>query len=296
MSFNLAQQQHAPVTALTIAGLDPSGGAGIIADIGVFHAFGYSAAAALTSITFQNDEEMSGADHLSPATIRAQVLAVAGRSKVACTKTGMLPTRAIVCEVARLFRKTNLPAPVVDPVAHSTSGHALIEDDALTALLQELLPLARLVTPNIPEAERITGLHIRDLAGMREAAAAIRARGARAVLIKGGHLGAQAFGLPESGKRPTGVRPLARIEFTPTPEGQAPAAPGEAIDLLENEGEVTVFRGEWINGPGLRGTGCMLSAAIASCLGRGMTMEASVSRAKKFVTEAIRAKAAQQRK
>jgi hydroxymethylpyrimidine/phosphomethylpyrimidine kinase len=251
-------------TALTIAGLDPSGGAGVIVDVGAFTAFGCSPAAAITSITFQNDKEIIGAEHLSVETIRGQVMAIVNQSTVACAKTGMLATREIVREVARLFRETNLPSPVVDPVIRSTSGYALIEDDAFEDFLEELLPLARLLTPNILEAERITGQPINDVEGMRIAADAIRERGARAVLIKGGHLENQ----KADGSRQT-------------------AGPAEAIDVLDNEGRVTVFRGEWIAGTNLRGTGCMLSAAIAACLGRGMALEESVSQSKSFVAKAI---------
>ena len=180
---------NATPLALTIAGLDPSGGAGVIADLRAFTAFGCSPAAAITSITFQNDEEVFGAEHLSAQTIRGQVMAIADEYRVECAKTGMLPTREVVREVARLFRETSLPAPVVDPVIRSTSGYALMEEDALAELLAGLLPLARLVTANTTEAEQITGLRINDVEEMRAAAKAIRELGARAVLIKGGHLG-----------------------------------------------------------------------------------------------------------
>jgi hydroxymethylpyrimidine/phosphomethylpyrimidine kinase len=278
-------------TALTIAGLDPSGGAGVIADIRAFTAFGCSAAAAITSITFQNDREIFGADHLSVETIRGQVMAIVDRSIVAGVKTGMLPTREIVREVVRLFRETGLPAPVVDPVICSTSGFALIEEDALEVLLNELLPVACVVTPNIPEAEQITGLRIKDLEGMRAAADVMRARGARAVLIKGGHLGPQASCLPESQGKTAGVELTTKGGPGAAPARRMRAVPGEAIDLLDNEGHVTVFRGEWIAGANLRGTGCLLSAAIAACLGKGQTLEESVSQARRFVADAIKAKA-----
>jgi len=277
-------------TALSIAGLDPSGGAGVIADIRAFTAFGCFPVAAITSVTFQNDRELFGAEHLSAETIRGQVMAILNCNAVACAKTGMLPTRGIVREVACLFRETSLPAPVVDPVICSTSGYALIEEDALEELLKELFPLARLVTPNIPEAERITGLRIQDVEGMRMAAGAIRARGARAVLIKGGHLGAQASCLPDVPDRQAGVEPTTNAESSDAQARRMRAVPGEAIDLLDNDGDVTVLRGEWIAGANLRGTGCILSAAIAACLGKGLALEESVKQAKHFVAEAIRAR------
>ncbi|MDQ2856180.1 MAG: bifunctional hydroxymethylpyrimidine kinase/phosphomethylpyrimidine kinase [Acidobacteriota bacterium] len=261
----MASPKATAPTALTIAGLDPSGGAGVIADVRTFTAFGCSPAAAITSITFQNDKELLGAEHLSAETIRGQIMAIASGSTVACSKTGMLATREIVREVARLFRETDLPAPVVDPVIHSTSGYPLIEDDAFEDLLEELLPLARLLTPNIPEAERMTGRRINNVEGMHTAAKAIRERGARAVLIKGGHLWDQ----EADGSRQT-------------------PSHAEAIDVLDNDGNVTVLRGEWIEGANLRGTGCMLSAAIAACLGKGMALEESVSQAKTFVARAVK--------
>src|SRR6266480_5961725 len=136
-----AMPQHINATplALTIAGLDPTGGAGVIADLRAFTAFGCSPAAAITSITFQNDKGVLGAEHLSAETIRRQVKAIADEYRVACAKTGMLPTREVVRDVARLFRETSLPAPVVDPVIRSTSGYALMQGDALAELLKELL-------------------------------------------------------------------------------------------------------------------------------------------------------------
>jgi hydroxymethylpyrimidine kinase/phosphomethylpyrimidine kinase len=249
--------------ALTIAGLDPSGGAGVIADIRTFVALECFATAAITSVTFQNMTAVFGAEHLSAETVRAQVLPLLEDYDIACAKTGMLPTAEIVVEVARLFRETDLPAPVVDPVIRSTSGHQLLGEDAVKALIEELIPLARLITPNIPEAERITGLSITDEEGMRRAAKVIREMGARAVLIKGGHLRER-----EAGGR--------RQEA------------GEAIDVLEDQGEVTVFRGEWIAGGGMRGSGCVLSASIAACLAQGMGLEGSIGEAKRFVGEEIR--------
>jgi hydroxymethylpyrimidine kinase/phosphomethylpyrimidine kinase len=177
----------------------------------------------------------------------------------------MLPTRSVVIEVARLFRETELPRPVVDPVIMSSSGHRLMEEDAVRELVNELMPLAILVTPNIPEAETLTGISISSEADMRRAAAAIRELGARAVLVKGGHLGQQMA---------EGRRQKAETE--------------EAIDVLDNEGEVTVFHEQRISGPGLHGSGCILSAAIAAGLGKGMPLEDSVGAAKSFVSEAIR--------
>ena len=195
--------------ALTIAGFDPSGGAGVLADVRTFAAFGLQGAAAITSVTFQNPSQVFGVSHQSPEVVRAQVEPLLADFTIVCAKTGMLPTREVVHEVAHLFRETDLPRPVVDPVILSSSGQRLMDEDALAVLVAEIFPLARLVTPNIPEAEKLTGIKITSEADMRSAAAAIRDLGARAVLIKGGHLEAQASCLPSSQKE-AGGPPVSR--------------------------------------------------------------------------------------
>jgi hydroxymethylpyrimidine kinase/phosphomethylpyrimidine kinase len=241
---------------LTIAGLDPSGGAGIVADIKTIAAFGCFPAAAITSITFQNAQRVFGAEHQSAATLRAQVEPVVADARVAAAKTGMLPTAEIVKEVVRLFRENDLPAPVVDPVMVSTSGHDLIGDEAFQILKNELLPLARLVTPNIPEAERLAGFSINSEADMRHAAEAIKLLGAPAVLVKGGH----------------------RSELQV-----------DALDILiDNAGCFTEFREEYVDVGEVHGTGCTLSAAIAACLAKGLTLADAVGAAKKYLTDQIR--------
>ncbi|MBA2503087.1 MAG: bifunctional hydroxymethylpyrimidine kinase/phosphomethylpyrimidine kinase, partial [Pyrinomonadaceae bacterium] len=144
-------KENEPLVLLTIAGFDPSGGAGVVADVKTFTAFDCFATAAVTSLTFQNTTGVFGAAHQTADAVRAQVLPVVEDFTVAGVKTGMLPTEEIIAEVARLFRETNLPAPVVDPVVRSTSGYDLIGDAALQTLIAELMPLARVVTPNIPE-------------------------------------------------------------------------------------------------------------------------------------------------
>ncbi len=243
----------AQVVALTIAGFDPSGGAGVVADIKAFTAFGCFATAAVTSLTYQNTTGVFGAAHQTAAAVRAQVLPVVEDFQVAGVKTGMLPTREVIEEVARLFRETSLPSPVVDPVVRSTSGYDLIDDEALAALVSELLPLARVLTPNIPEAERITGMRVTNEQEMRRAARMMREMGARAVLLKGGHL------------------------FS-----------ADALDLLDDEDGVLLFRNPRLETTSTHGTGCTLSAAIAACLARGMHLREAVGTAKRFVTDAIR--------
>lgn len=237
---------------LTIAGIDPSGGAGIVADIKTIAEFGCFPAAAITSITFQNEKRVFGAEHQSAATLRAQVEPIFQDAKIAAAKTGMLPTAEIVAEVARLFREEDLPAPVVDPVMVSTSGHDLIGEPAFEILKRDLLPLARVVTPNIPEAERLAGFSIRTEADMRRAAEAIKSLNARAVLVKGGHL-------------------------------------SSATDiLLDENGIFTEFREEFIDVGEVHGSGCTLSAAIAANLANNLLLPDAISSAKKYLTDRIR--------
>ena len=237
---------------LTIAGIDPSGGAGIVADIKTIAEFGCFPAAAITSITFQNEKRVFGAEHQSAATLRAQVEPIFQDARIAAAKTGMLPTAEIVAEVARLFREEDLPAPVVDPVMVSTSGHDLIGEPAFEILKRDLLPLARVVTPNIPEAERLAGFSIRTEADMRRAAEAIKSLNARAVLVKGGHL-------------------------------------SSATDiLLDENGIFTEFREEFIDVGEVHGSGCTLSAAIAANLANNLLLPDAISSAKKYLTDQIR--------
>lgn len=241
---------------LTIAGLDPSGGAGIVADIKTIAAFGCFPVAAITSITFQNAQRVFGAEHQSAATLRAQIEPIITDAHVAAVKTGMLPTAEIVKEVVRLFRDEDLPAPVVDPVMISTSGHDLIGDEAFQILKNNLLPLARLVTPNIPEAERLAGFPINSEADMKRAAEAIKLLGAPAVLVKGGH----------------------RSELQ-----------ADAVDILiDDAGRFTTFREVYIDVGEVHGTGCTLSAAIAANLALGLSLIDAIDAAKKYLTEQIR--------
>ena len=240
---------------LTIAGLDPSGGAGILADVQTFAAFGCVATAAVTSLTFQNTTGVFGAIHQTAASLRGQVEPVAQDFHIAAAKTGMLPTREIIEETARLIQEFSLPNIVVDPVVRSTSGFDLIDDEALQALIEKLFPLAHIVTPNVPEAERIAKMPIKTVADINRAAQKMRELGARNVLIKGGHL---------------------------------PHNNGAAIDYLFENEDLTEFSGEFIETRATHGTGCTLAAAIAANLAHEKTLPEAVRIAKNFVTQAIK--------
>jgi hydroxymethylpyrimidine/phosphomethylpyrimidine kinase len=243
-----------PPVVLTIAGLDPSGGAGVVADVRTCAAFGCFPVVAVTSLTFQNTTGVFGAAHQSAEAVRAQVRPVVEDFRVAALKTGMLPTREVIAEVARLLGESPLAATpaVVDPVVRSTSGYDLIDDDALAALRDELLPRADLITPNMAEAERLTGLKVKDLDDMRAAALALRAMGARAVLVKGGHRA------------------------------------GDAVDVLLEGEHFELYRAPRVHSSSTHGTGCTLAAAVAACLARGLGLREAVGAAKSYVTAAIK--------
>jgi hydroxymethylpyrimidine kinase/phosphomethylpyrimidine kinase len=246
-----------PNVCLSIAGLDPSGGAGVIADIKTFAAFGCYGAAAVTSITFQNTTGVFGTLHQTSESVRMQVQPIVDDLSVDALKTGMLPTAEIIEATAELISNNGLKNIVVDPVVRSTSGFDLIDGDALRALVEKLFPLSDIVTPNLAEAERITGIAIESEADVEDAAGVMRSMGARSVLIKGGH------------------------HF----EG---AKKGVARDTLFMADSMRVFESEFIETSSTHGTGCTLSAAIAANLAMGIDLPEAVENAKKYVTEAIR--------
>ncbi|MEO6049718.1 MAG: bifunctional hydroxymethylpyrimidine kinase/phosphomethylpyrimidine kinase [Pyrinomonadaceae bacterium] len=254
-----------PKVCLTIAGLDPSGGAGIIADIKTFAAFGCYGAAAISSVTFQNTNGVFGAVHQTAESVRRQVDPVLQDFSVSATKTGMLPTVEIITEVARLIGEFALKNVVVDPVVRSTSGFNLIDDAALDALIENLFPVAGIVTPNLPEAERIARMRILTRRDIEKARRLMQSMGAKNVLIKGGHLpiADRGSGNADSGKR-------------------------SAVDYLFTGSQSELFESEFIETTSTHGTGCTLSAAIAANLALGNNLSHSVRIAKDYVTEAIR--------
>jgi hydroxymethylpyrimidine/phosphomethylpyrimidine kinase len=239
--------------ALTIAGSDSGGGAGIQADLKTFTALGVFGMTAITAVTVQNTNGVSRYQELSPETVADQIRAVVTDIGVDAAKTGMLASAAIVTAVADALAETEVANLVVDPVFVSKHGHPLLAPDAVDALRDYILPLATLVTPNLPEAAGLTGLTVDSRDDMRKAGEAILGFGPRAVLVKGGHL-----------------------------EG------GTADDLFVDAGGERWIAGERIDTPNTHGTGCVLSAAVAAHLARGEELIDAVQRGKRFVTQAIR--------
>jgi hydroxymethylpyrimidine/phosphomethylpyrimidine kinase len=245
--------ERIPPRVLTIAGSDSGGGAGIQADLRTFAALGVWGTSAITSITVQNTRGVTGVADVPAETVAAQIRAVADDIGVDAAKTGMLSSASIVGAVADAIGAGGVPSLVVDPVFRSKHGHALLREDAVAALRRSIVPLATLVTPNLPEAGWLVGFDVTSRDEMRKAADEVLAMGARAVLVKGGHLA------------------------------------GSGADDYFADGE----RSEWIEGeridtPHTHGTGCVLSAAIAAHLARGQELLEAARLGKVFVTDAIR--------
>lgn len=251
---------------LTIAGVDPSGGAGITADIKTFTAFRCFAASAITSITFQNTQGVFGAEHQTAESVRRQLEPILDDYKISALKTGMLPTREIIEETARIIEENNLKNLIVDPVVRSTSGFDLIDDNALKSLIDKLFPLADLITPNLLEAERISQMKIENEDDIKKAARKMQELGAKNVLIKGGHLLSPEFRVQGSGLEATRL----------------------AKDFLFIGDSLQVFEAEFIETTATHGTGCTLAAAIAANLALGKNLSESVKISKDFVTNAIK--------
>jgi hydroxymethylpyrimidine/phosphomethylpyrimidine kinase len=245
--------------ALTIAGSDPSGGAGLQADLKTFAAFGLYGASAITAVTVQSTRGVEATAPLSADLVTAQIEAVAGDLAIDATKIGMLATAAIVEAVAAAIKELELPLVVLDPVLVSTSGARLLDADGVQALCTELLPLARVITPNIPEAEALSGRHIRSLDEAREAARRLHGMGPGAVIITGGH-----------GPRTT--------DHGPRPE---------VVDLLFDGHEFHEFRTPRIETRQTHGTGCTFASAVAAGLALGQALPEAAARAQQYVAGAI---------
>jgi len=246
-------------TALTISGSDSSGGGGIQADLRTFMAFGVNGVSAITAITAQNSRGVAALEPLPADLVTAQIEAVSGDLEIHATKIGMLATSAIVEAVAAAIEEIDLPLVVLDPVLASTSGHRLIDADGVQMLLTELLPRVFVVTPNVPEAEALSGRRISSDEDMREAARRLHDMGPAAVIIKGGH------------RRPSGGNETAMV-----------------VDLLFDGRSFRELRTPRVDQPSsLRGTGCAFASAIAACLALGHELPDAAARAQRHVASLL---------
>lgn len=238
--------------ALTIAGSDSGGGAGLQADLKTFAALGVHGTSAVTCVTAQNPREVRGVQAIRPAVVRQQIEAVCEELPPAAVKTGMLYDAGILREVIAFFRSKGRPPLVVDPVMVATSGAQLLKPPALRLLRDQLLPLATLITPNLDEAALLVGQPLRDVEDLRSAARILRERHGCAVLLKGGHL------------------------------------PGrEAVDVYWDGREELLLSAARIVGVSTHGTGCTYSAAVAGYLALECALAAAVGLAKEHITQSI---------
>lgn len=240
-------------TALTIAGSDSCGGAGIQADIKTMTANGVYAMSAITALTAQNTTGVQGIYNVSPEFLGLQLDSVFTDIYPNAVKIGMVSNAALIEVIADKLAKYNAENIVVDPVMVATSGAVLIEDSAVNALTERLFPLSTLITPNIPEAQILCGKKINDKSEMELAAADIYDKFGCAVLLKGGH------------------------------------NVNDASDLLFKDGKAVWFNAKRIDNPNTHGTGCTLSSAVASNLAKGYTLEKAVESAKRYISGALSA-------
>lgn len=238
--------------ALTIAGSDSGGGAGIQADLKTFAAFGVFGTSVITALTAQNTLGVRAVAEVQPAFVRAQLDAIREDFALAGAKTGMLARRPIIETVAAHLRNHRLRNLVVDPVMVAASGDVLLAPDAVAAMRELMLPLAALLTPNVREAEILSGIAIKDVATMHLAARTIVEMGARAVLVKGGRLGGST-----------------------------------SVDVLCHGGTIREFSARRVAVSRAHGTGCTLSAAVAAAMALGLQLEDAIRTAKLYVTRAL---------
>lgn len=241
------------LAVLTIAGSDSGAGAGLQADLRTLAAHGVHGATAVTAVTAQNTRSVTAVDPVSPAMVAAQIRAVFDELEVGAVKTGMLATAAVVEAVCEALEAQPGPPLVVDPVMAATSGRRLLEEDAVALVRDRLLKRARVVTPNRFEAEVLAALPVASLDDARRAAARIRARGAAAAIVTGGHFDTD-----------------------------------DSVDVLDDGGVVVELRGPRLDGRHTRGTGCTFSAAVAAGLAAGLPLAEAAARAKRYVEGAIR--------
>jgi hydroxymethylpyrimidine/phosphomethylpyrimidine kinase len=240
-------------TALTIAGSDSGGGAGIQADLKTFAAHGVFGTSAITAVTAQNTLGVTAWQAMPADLVTAQIEAVAADFDLRAVKVGMLATAAIVEAVAATIVELDLPDIVVDPVMVATGGDRLLEEDAIEAIKRELMPHTRVLTPNVPEAEALSGMGIASVDDMRSAARRILASGPRVVLVKGGHLRGS-----------------------------------ESVDVVVTAHDSFELRRPRVESTSTHGTGCTLSSAIAANLALGLELQPALERAREYVDGAIR--------
>lgn len=241
-----------PAIALTIAGSDSSGGAGIQADLKTFQALGVFGMSAITAVTVQNTQKVYAIQEMTPQIVHDQITCLFADTEIQAVKIGMVSSVALIEAIATALASVQRPPVVLDPVMVSKSGYALLQPDARQALMDRLFPLARVVTPNVPEAELLTGTEIKDLEQMRAAARRIVGMGVPSVVVKGGHLGGD-----------------------------------RSVDILYDGKDFVELSDPRIATRHTHGTGCTFSSAIAAWLARGCAFPEAVRRAKRYVTGAI---------
>ncbi len=239
-------------TALTIAGSDSSGGAGIQADIKTMQALGVFAASAITAVTVQNTCKVFAIQEMRPEIVRDQILCLFQDMDIHAVKIGMVASTELIGAVAEALVQVQRPPVVLDPVMISKSGYPLLKEDACRSLIQRLLPLADIVTPNLHEAAALLGSAVNDLEQMKAAARAIVDLGPAAVVVKGGHLDA-----------------------------------GRAADVFYDGKAFSILESTRFDTPNTHGTGCTFAAAIAAGLAKGRPMFQAVAEAKTYITGAI---------
>ena len=246
----LGQKMKIP-RALTIAGSDSSGGAGIQADLRTFSALGVYGTSAVTALTSQNTQGVNGIVEVGPDFVSSQIRSVVLDIGVDAVKTGMLSNAAVISRVSSDLKELKLEKVVVDPVMVATSGDRLLNADAIEALVSQLFPIVLIITPNLQEAEVLSGMRVECADDMKRAAVKLRGLGPKYVVIKGGHL------------------------------------PGSPMDLLWDGRNFCEYVGVRYQTPNTHGTGCTFASAIAAFLARGLSVEDAVGKAKTYITGAI---------
>jgi hydroxymethylpyrimidine kinase/phosphomethylpyrimidine kinase len=263
------QNQRASPVALTIAGSDSGGGAGIQADLKTFAALGVFGTSAITCVTAQHPDRVAGVAAIDPEMVALQIHTVCQGFPVAAAKTGMLYSSAIVKAAAQAVADLRIPKVVVDPVMVATSGAQLLQPEAVAALCSRLIPLAAVITPNVPEAEVLCGHAIRSTVEQEQAARELSEKFGVACVVKGGHLRIEdcRLKIADCGSK------VRRAE--------------EVVDVLCQGGRITVFRAPRIKAVETHGTGCTFSAALTAFLARGEDIVTAVEHAQGFVVAAL---------